>query len=153
MYLDHEGNCTADISPSWGQPNTRVHTAPLRDCAGSPNNRAPAERNLSFVLSWVSKIQPKHQMSHLGPKNLSRTGVLPSLWQTQPDPQQEGKTDHNVGGLACILGLPNTCLSKNPPSRGNFLISMFPHQEPAGSWKIRTPPRGRGFLSINVTAN
>jgi len=25
-YLDHEGNRTGDISPSWGQPNTRVHT-------------------------------------------------------------------------------------------------------------------------------
>jgi hypothetical protein len=25
MYLDHEGNRKGDISPSWGQPNTRVH--------------------------------------------------------------------------------------------------------------------------------
>ena len=25
MYLQHEGNSTGDISPSWGQPNTRVH--------------------------------------------------------------------------------------------------------------------------------
>jgi len=25
MYLDHEGNRKVDISPSWGQPNTRVH--------------------------------------------------------------------------------------------------------------------------------
>jgi len=26
MYLDHERNCTGDISPSWGQPNTKVYT-------------------------------------------------------------------------------------------------------------------------------
>jgi len=30
-----------------------------------------------------------------------------SLWQTQSDPLRVGKTDHNVGGLACILGLTN----------------------------------------------
>jgi len=36
-----------------------------------------------------------------------RTGALPSLWQTQSDPQRVCKTDHNVGGLACILGLTN----------------------------------------------
>ena len=33
---------------------------------------------------------------------------MPSLWQTQSDPQQVGKTDHDVGGLACILGLTNS---------------------------------------------
>jgi len=35
------------------------------------------------------------------------TGALPSLWQTQSDPLQVGTTNHNVGGLACILGLTN----------------------------------------------
>jgi len=27
MYLDHDGNRQGDISPSGGQPKTRVHTA------------------------------------------------------------------------------------------------------------------------------
>jgi len=34
-----------------------------------------------------------------------RTGIL---WQTQADPRLVGKTDHNVGGVACILGLTNS---------------------------------------------
>jgi len=30
-------------------------------------------------------------------------------WQTQADPLSSGlKTDHNVGGLACILGITNS---------------------------------------------
>jgi len=37
-----------------------------------------------------------------------RTRALPSSWQTQADPQLVGKTDHNVGGLACILRLTNS---------------------------------------------
>ena len=37
-----------------------------------------------------------------------RTGALANLCQTQTDPQQVGKTDRNVGGLACILGLTNS---------------------------------------------
>ena len=42
------------------------------------------------------------------------TGALPSLQQTQADPQQVGKTEHNGGGLACILGLSNPTI--NPPN-------------------------------------
>jgi len=30
MYLHHERNRTGDISPSWGQPNTKVHTCTFR---------------------------------------------------------------------------------------------------------------------------
>ena len=40
-------------------------------------------------------------------------GTLPqaSLRQTQADPRLVGKTDHNVGGLACILGLTNSTIN------------------------------------------
>jgi len=47
------------------------------------------------------------QLSHVGQSD-RRTRALPSLWQTEADPQQLGKTDHNDGGLACILGLTNS---------------------------------------------
>ena len=72
----------------------------------------------TFFLSWVSKTQPNHwtkrmannPISHLGPKNLSRTGG-PEHYLVYGRPNQipnlVGKTDHNVGGLACILGLTN----------------------------------------------
>jgi len=70
---------------------------------------------LSFFLSWVSKTQPNHwtkrMVSHLGPKNLSRTGG-PEHYLVYGRPNQipnlVGKIDHNVGGLACILGLTNS---------------------------------------------
>jgi len=49
-------------------------------------------------------------ISNLGPKNLSRTGG-PEHYLVYGRPNQisnlVGKTDHNVGGLACILGLTN----------------------------------------------
>ena len=99
----------------------RIWEAQLRFFSpGSPGRlghpaRAGAGFFFPFFLSLFSKTQPHHwtkrmastQLSHLGPKNLSRTGGLPSLWQTQSDPLPVGKTDHTVGGLACILGLTN----------------------------------------------
>ena len=53
MYLDHEGNRTGDISPTWGQPNTKVHTALSRRHV----RQGPGEM-LSMLLSanpnrWV----------------------------------------------------------------------------------------------------
>jgi len=50
-------------------------------------------------------------ISHSGPKNLSRTGGPEHyLVYGRPNhiPNLVGKTDHNVGGLACILGLTNS---------------------------------------------
>jgi len=80
---------------------------------------------LSFFLSWVSKTQPnqwtkcfffvivdgEHKISHLGPKNLSRTGGLEHyLVYGRPNqiPNLVGKTNHNLVGLACVLGLTNS---------------------------------------------
>ena len=48
----------------------------------------------------------EHPISHLGPKDLPRTGGLEHyLVYGRPNqiPNLVGKTDHNVGGLACIL--------------------------------------------------
>jgi len=42
MYLDHEGNRKGDISPSWGQPDTRVHTVLSRRRA----RQGPGERDV-----------------------------------------------------------------------------------------------------------
>jgi len=51
-----------------------------------------------------------YPISHLGPKNLSRTGG-PEQYLVYGRPNQipnlVGKIDLNVGGLACILGLTN----------------------------------------------
>jgi len=69
-----------------------------------------------FLFEDPTSSNGKHAISHLGPKNLSRTGgpehylvygrpkQIPNKW-VKADPQQVGKTDHNVGGLACILRL------------------------------------------------
>jgi len=55
MYPDHEGNRTGDISPSWGQPNTRVHTALSRRRA----RQGPGEgdgTNVAFMPPRTMKI-------------------------------------------------------------------------------------------------
>jgi len=55
MYLDHEGNRKYDISPSWGQPNTRVHTTLSRRRA----RQGPGEgdsTNAAFMPPRTMKI-------------------------------------------------------------------------------------------------
>ena len=49
MYLDHEGNRTGDTSPSWGQPNTRVHTVLSRRRA----RQGPGEWDVQMPLSCL----------------------------------------------------------------------------------------------------
>jgi len=71
---------------------------------------------LSFFLFWISKTRPnleddEHLISHLGPKNLSRTsGPDHYLVYGRPNqiPNLVGKTGHNVSGLACVFGLTNS---------------------------------------------
>jgi len=69
----------------------------------------------SKLFSWkgqdLAQADGEHQISHLGPKDLSRIGG-PEHYLVYGRPNQipnlVGKTDHNVGGLACILGLTNS---------------------------------------------
>jgi len=81
--------------------------------------RLPGDLFLSF-FSCVSKTQPNHwtkrmasprkvrqdPRTYFGPED--RSLALPSLWQIKSDPRQVGKTDHNVGELACIRRLTNS---------------------------------------------
>jgi len=46
---DHEGNRKGDMSSSWGQPNTRVHTVLSRRCA----HRGPGEGDVQMPLSCL----------------------------------------------------------------------------------------------------
>ena len=59
---------------------------------------------ITGLSGWPAPDQPL-RTQELVPYR--RTGALPSLWQTQSDPLLVGKTDHNVGRLACIFGLTN----------------------------------------------
>ena len=78
-----------------------------------------------FFLSWVSKTQPNHWTKRMANTRLARTqepvpdgrtgasrtgGPEHYLVYGRPNqiPNLVGKTDHNVGGLACILGLTNS---------------------------------------------
>jgi len=70
----------------------------------------------SQLTTWGLKACP-------GPSGDRRTGALPSLWQIQSDPQQEGKTDHNNGGLACILGLTNP--HNQSPQLPEHVVDLF----------------------------
>ena len=49
MYLDHGGTRKGDISPSWGQPNMRVHTVLSRRRA----RQGPGERDVQMPLSCL----------------------------------------------------------------------------------------------------
>ena len=71
--------------------------------------------NLFFLSFFLGFRRPNlitavsdWRFSHLGPKNLSRTGG-PEHYLVYGRPKQipnlVGKTDHNVGELACILRL------------------------------------------------
>ena len=69
----------------------------------------------SCFLYWVSKTQPNpsywtKRMASTQLATLSRTGG-PEHYLLYGRPKQipnlVGKNDHNVGGLACILGLTN----------------------------------------------
>ena len=88
--------------------------------------------NLIIGLSrWRAPDQPLRTQE---PVPDLRTGALPYLWQTRADPSQVGKTDHNVGGLACILGLTNPhnqslSLPRNIASRDQWC----PHQGRKGT--------------------
>jgi len=62
------------------------------------------------------------------------TGVLPIFCQTHSDPLKVGKTNHNVGELACILGLNNShnespfflpWVSKTQPISNPFNLMLF----------------------------
>ena len=55
-----------------------------------------------------------------------------SLGQTQSSPLQVGKTVHNVGGLACILGLPN--FHNQSLQQRNVLVER-PRVHSTSSWK------------------
>jgi hypothetical protein len=52
MYLDHEGHCKTKISPSWDQPNTRVHIHTIYYCRVSDF----VYWFLSFFLSFWSRV-------------------------------------------------------------------------------------------------
>jgi len=49
MYLDHEGNHKGDISPSWGQANTRVHTVLSR----RRTRQGPGEGDVQMQFSCL----------------------------------------------------------------------------------------------------
>jgi len=50
MYLDHEGNRKGDKSPSWGQPNTRVHIRTIETLC-TPRSRGGGRHEYSFHAS------------------------------------------------------------------------------------------------------
>ena len=66
-----------------------------------------------FVSTNVASTSPKYELGKVAFSSIRtqepvpdrRIGALPSLWQTQADPRLVGKTNHNFGGLTCILGL------------------------------------------------
>ena len=60
---------------------------------------------ITGLCGWQTPDQPLGTQEPVPDRG---TRVLPSLWQTQSDPIQVGKTDYNVGGLVCILGLTKT---------------------------------------------
>jgi len=49
MYLDDAGNRTGNISPSWGHPNTRVHTVLSR----RRSRQGPGEGDVQMPLSYL----------------------------------------------------------------------------------------------------
>jgi len=83
MYLDHEGNCKGKISPSWGQPNTRVHIRTIYYW------RVSDPGFLSFFLGFrrpnlITGLSgwwtPDYPLRTQEPVPDRRTRVLPSLW-------------------------------------------------------------------------
>jgi len=67
MYLDHEMNCTGDISLSCGQPNTRVHVRTTQ-APHTPRSRGGdvhvfGVRNLSVKLFHVPRCVGSAQVS------------------------------------------------------------------------------------------
>ena len=71
MYLDYKGNRTGDISPSWDQPNTRVHIRAI-EVLHMPRSRG-VWTNASFM--------PPRNMKILGegkPRGPRRAGIYKS---------------------------------------------------------------------------
>jgi len=55
MYLAHEGNRKGNISPSWGQPDTRVH---IRTVSRRRARQGPGRWKWNTQLEWVIKPLP-----------------------------------------------------------------------------------------------
>jgi len=75
MYPDHEGNHKCNISLSWGQPNTRVHTALSRRRA----RQGPGEgdgTNATFTSPRTMKILCEERPR--GPRRTRQRSVAPA---------------------------------------------------------------------------
>ena len=92
MYLDHEGNRIGDISLSWGQPNTRVHTILSRRRA----RQGPGEGDVQMPISclpegWFQTNQYKKRKTCLFDK---------FQWVGKEDSPRPGE---GTGTPCCIL--------------------------------------------------
>jgi len=67
MYLDHEGNRKGDISPSWGQPNTRIQSVITLI---NYNKYLFAEAFLNF-FNWTENLQVRIFVQILGNTHIS----------------------------------------------------------------------------------
>ena len=98
IYLDHEGNRKGDIIPSWGQPNTRVHTVLSRRRARQGHGEGDVHWQMPLSClseperSWVKKTtQDPGGWVHTDARIDTRRGNQ-SFGITRPDYQWHSET-------------------------------------------------------------
>jgi len=84
MYLDHEGNRTGDISPSWGQPNTRVHSRTI-EAQRTPRPRGGGWYKCRFHASqWFAYCRHIFYFSQRKDMLKGKKAIIPDHQNPQP---------------------------------------------------------------------
>ena len=99
MYLDREGNCIGNISPSWGQPNTRGISAQLSRHA----RQGPGSGTVRMALSYL----PEHDDPGRG--KTTRFVIIIIIHPSIPNKIHElnNTTTRNLVGLENIYDCQN----------------------------------------------